>query len=284
MRRVKDGIGRTRGAAHGHRALADLDTIGQSRQTECLGGQFKPATAAAIGDVHDARGPDFEKLEQRQSQIGCVRRRGDGRTDDLEHTRLAGVGQHGLDVVRATAPVAAIERGGAHDQRSGISRKERTLTFELCPHVLYMLGFDAAIEWLAEKKEKRYGISFQYMSDRKDKPMDEDLKVFLFQAIRELMINVGKHAQATNANVTVRRDNGTVCVEVSDDGVGFDVFEVDSAEEDNVGFGLFSIRERLYHLGGSFEITSESGKGTRIRLTAPVRDVAGIERREAVSA
>ena len=160
----------------------------------------------------------------------------------------------------------------------------RTLTFELCPHVLYMLGFDAAIEWLAEENEKRYDISFQYTSDRKDKPMDEDLKVFLFQATRELMTNIGKYAQATNAGVTVRRDDGAVCIEVADDGVGFDVFEVDSAREGSVGFGLFSIRERLYHLGGNFEITSEPGKGTRVRLTAPMRTAASVERREAASA
>ena len=157
----------------------------------------------------------------------------------------------------------------------------RTLTFELSPHVLYMLGFEAAIEWLAEKSEKRYGVSFRYESDHKPKPMDEDLKVFLFQAIRELMTNVGKHARAASARVTVRRNEGTMSIEVDDDGVGFDVFEMDSIKGGNAGFGLFSIRERMRHLGGSFEITSKSGEGTRIRLTAPIKAVSDAGRREA---
>lgn len=160
----------------------------------------------------------------------------------------------------------------------------RTLTFELSPHVLYMLGLEAAIEWLAEKSEKRYGVSFQYESDHKPKPMDEDLKVFLFQAIRELMANVGKHARAANAKVTVRRNNGTLSIGVEDDGVGFNVSELDSIRGGNVGFGLFSIRERLYHLGGSFEITSKSGAGTKIRLTAPMKAPTGTERRETTPA
>jgi signal transduction histidine kinase len=170
------------------------------------------------------------------------------------------------------------------DLIGGMIDDTRTLTFELCPHVLYMLGFETAIEWLAEKSEKRYGVSFQCESDHKPNPMDEDLKVFLFQAIRELMTNVGKHARATNARVSVSRNNGIVSIEVEDDGIGFDVLEVDSLKEDNMSFGLFSIRESLYHLGGSFQITSKYGEGTSIRLTAPIETAAGAKEREGAHA
>ena len=161
----------------------------------------------------------------------------------------------------------------------------RALTFELSPQILYILGFEAAIEWLAEQSEKRYGFPIEFQSDRKSKPLDNDLQVFLFQAVRELLCNVGKHSCASKARVTISRsrDAKSVNVRVTDNGVGFDVFKIDRFKDGDKDFGLFSIRERLYHLGGSFRMKSEPGQGTKIALMAPLKSADKINSREAAT-
>ena len=159
----------------------------------------------------------------------------------------------------------------------------RALTFELSPQILYMLGFEAAIEWLAEQSEKRYGFPIEFQSDRKSKPLDNDLEVFLFQAVRELLFNVGKHACASEARVTINCDAESVNVKVTDNGVGFDVFKIDRFKDGDKDFGLFSIRERLYHLGGSFGMLSKPGQGAEITLMAPLKIADKINSREAAA-
>jgi len=145
----------------------------------------------------------------------------------------------------------------------------RTLTFELSPPVLYELGFDAAMEWLAEQIQDQHHIEVDLEDDRQSKPMSDEIRISLFKAVRELLINIIKHAKAHKAKVSTRREDNTIRITVEDDGAGF------SLPEDKIlgkidGYGLFSIRERLKHLGGSFEIESKLGCGTRITLAAPL--------------
>jgi signal transduction histidine kinase len=99
--------------------------------------------------------------------------------------------------------------------------------------------------------------------------MDDEIKVLLFRSVRELMINIVKHAQARNARVTIRREDDDVNIQVEDDGVGIKDVLRDPRLKSNGGFGLFSIRERLHYLGGRVHVESESGRGTRITLMVP---------------
>jgi signal transduction histidine kinase len=89
----------------------------------------------------------------------------------------------------------------------------------------------------------------------------------LFRGTRELLMNAVKHAQATRATVTVRGSDEGIELTVADDGRGFDVgrLTADGAS----GFGLFSIRDRLPHLGGELAIDSAPGQGTRVTLRMP---------------
>jgi len=148
----------------------------------------------------------------------------------------------------------------------------RSLTFELSPLVLHELGFEAALEWLAAQLRDQLRIEVEFSDDGSEKLLGEELQVALFQAARELLHNVAKHAQATRVAVSVRRDNGEICVSVADDGAGFDPAEQAQRRGTQRGFGLFSIRERLRHLGGRAEITSAVGHGTQASLWAPLAD------------
>jgi PAS domain S-box-containing protein len=142
----------------------------------------------------------------------------------------------------------------------------KSLTFELSPPILYELGFEATIEWLGEQMQKQHGILFRVESDGTPKPLEKDVSVLMFQAVRELFMNTVKHAGATKARAWITRSNGTLQILVEDDGVGFDLSKI----EKNT-FGFFSIRERLKHFGGTFIIDTRPGEGTRVVLTAPIK-------------
>ncbi len=151
----------------------------------------------------------------------------------------------------------------------------RSLVFELSPPVLYELGFEPAVEWLTEQMEARNGVTCVVLSDKRPKPLDKDLEVVLFQAVRELLANVGKHAKATRVKVELRRKENTVHVSVEDNGIGFDVNLIGGWGNELGGFGLFSVRERLFLLGGRLEISSAPGSGTKITLVAPLGSAKG---------
>ena len=147
----------------------------------------------------------------------------------------------------------------------------RTLTLDLSPPVLYELGFEAVVEWLLERIQEQHGIRSRFENDKEKKPMDEDIRIVLFQAVRELLINVTKHARTKRVKVSIRRRDGIVEIKVKDWGVGFNVFEAYSCNSKTGGFGLFSIRERLSHLGGRVIVESQPGKGTEVTLLAPLK-------------
>ncbi|MDX1953086.1 MAG: PAS domain S-box protein [Verrucomicrobiota bacterium] len=147
----------------------------------------------------------------------------------------------------------------------------RSLTFELSPPVLYELGLVPAVEWLARKFKQEHGLSMRFQDDGQPKPLDEDFRIVLFQAVRELLVNVVKHAHATHAQVLIRRDSDAIRILIEDDGLGFDPATIQVRSDSGSGFGLFNIRERVEYLGGQVKIRSEEGRGTRITLIAPLK-------------
>jgi signal transduction histidine kinase len=140
----------------------------------------------------------------------------------------------------------------------------------LSPPILYDLGFEAAVEWLADTVREQHGILVQVSKDAHHKPMNDEIRVLLFQAVRELLFNVVKHAKAQVVKVSLDRERMNLRVQVADDGVGLGI-DPKSAAAAAQGFGLFSIRERLKHLGGNMEVESEPGRGTRVTLTVPLK-------------
>jgi signal transduction histidine kinase len=148
----------------------------------------------------------------------------------------------------------------------------RNLTFELGSPVLYELGLEAALESLVERTEHEHGMRGTFQDDRERKPLSNDARVVLFQAAKELIVNVVKHAGATRFHLSVNRRDTNVRITVEDNGVGFDVADLDRRERVRAGFGLFSIRERLSYLGGGLDVRSEPGGGTSVSLTAPLAE------------
>jgi signal transduction histidine kinase len=101
------------------------------------------------------------------------------------------------------------------------------------------------------------------------KLIPEELTIFIFDAVRELLLNVTKHAKVSVAEVSVDpAGRGNVRVEVKDSGVGRAPSPLQERK-----FGLFSILERTEDLGGGMEIVSAPGKGFAVALTLPIRRV-----------
>ncbi|HBH60799.1 MAG TPA: hypothetical protein DDX85_03460 [Nitrospiraceae bacterium] len=143
-------------------------------------------------------------------------------------------------------------------------KETRTLTFELSPPILYELGLGQAIKWLIDQFRDKHGLSIELIDDGQEKPFDNNTRFFLFQAIRELLLNVVKHAQATKTNIILTGEGGNLRIIIEDNGIGFSKPLVNCD-----GYGLFNIRERMNHINGQFEVKSTSGRGARITLVAP---------------
>ena len=146
----------------------------------------------------------------------------------------------------------------------------RSLTTQLSPPALEQLGFVAALQWLADELSERHGVPIGFVAEADPAGMTEDIGVTLFQAVRELIINAIKHAKAEQVSVKLLLKDGCVCLEVSDDGVGFEPEAIRGRRENGGGFGLFNVRERLTYLGGDVAIETAPGAGATITLICPI--------------
>ncbi len=151
----------------------------------------------------------------------------------------------------------------------------KSLIFKISSPILYELGFEAAVEWLVENIPKQHGIEASFISDDRPKPLGDDIKVLLFQAVSELMVNAVKHSRARNLKVCLRRDDGHLQVRVDDDGQGFEMERLKPSLGKYQGFGLFSIRERLEPFGGTLEVKSTPQRGTRVIVSVPIEASPG---------
>ena len=155
------------------------------------------------------------------------------------------------------------------------NRKLRTMALQLNPPMLEQLGLVPAIQWLSDEINRLHKIEVDIRDDGLPKPMDRAVSATLFRAVRELLINVSKHARVSKAVVAVARNaDDTVSVTVSDAGAGFDPNGVVTSA-DSGGFGLISLRERLGYLGGAMEVKSVPGDGTSVIVKVPLLPEGG---------
>jgi signal transduction histidine kinase len=146
----------------------------------------------------------------------------------------------------------------------------RSLSVELAPPVLYEHGLAAALEWLAAETRKNYNIEVTVEADCSGNPRAADVRIFLFRAVRELLLNSAKHAGGSAVHVTMQhRRPDKVRIIVADDGPGFDPNSLDDKRTGSQTVGLLNIRERVSSFGGEFQINSGPKRGTRITLSLP---------------
>jgi PAS domain S-box-containing protein len=146
----------------------------------------------------------------------------------------------------------------------------KALAVELNPPVLKNEGLDAGLRWLARHVQDRYGLVISVdISGALSVVRGVDCALMV-QLARELLQNVVKHAQTKEVALSGVRAAETVSVSVEDHGVGFDVEPVRKGARGLEKMGLFSIEERLRLFGGSLDIRSRAGEGTRVTITIPL--------------
>ena len=223
-----------------------------------------------------------EKLRSLSSELLLTEERERHRIATELHDRIGqalSISKIQLDALieSATSPSLSVNLTKISELFDQIIQDTRHLTFELSPPVLYELGLEAALEWLAEQIQEQHGLAITFEDDMQSKPLDNGFRVLIFQASREVLFNVVKHAQAQKVTVSVQRKGEHIQIDIQDDGIGFDPSAISFLADKKVGFGLFSIRERLRHLGGHLAIESTAGKGTRVTLVSPMQDCQRIQ-------
>jgi signal transduction histidine kinase len=142
----------------------------------------------------------------------------------------------------------------------------RTTSFELYAPLLQPLGFQAALEALAERTTRQAGLQLELAYAAPALPLADAVLGVLLRVVRELLANVRKHASATIVRLSVSQVGRDLQIELHDNGRGL---PTDSSPR---GFGLSSAEAQMQALGGRLELTSRPGRGTTARLRLPIRD------------
>ncbi|MEN6547320.1 MAG: PAS domain S-box protein, partial [Armatimonadia bacterium] len=172
-----------------------------------------------------------------------------------------------LCMLQSEHPSAMAQIGKLVAMTDDAIKQARTVLTELSPPVLQNLGLIEAVRWWAGLVEERQGLPVRVEAPEEPLHIGQAHEITLFQAIKELLQNVVKHAKATGAWVGFEYLPEQMKVTVGDDGEGFDAGSIHPSVSG--GFGLFSIQERLSYLGGDMAIASTAGRGCTITLTLP---------------
>lgn len=148
----------------------------------------------------------------------------------------------------------------------------RNLTVDLSPPILQVGSMRQVFQWLSEWIRNKHGLVVIVRADDDAHPPEHEVRVLLFQVMRELLFNVVKHAGVNQACVDLSlTDQGQIRAVVSDAGCGFDQSSPPLRAPAGSGFGLFAVRERVEWLGGMLQIDSQPGKGTRTTVLLPMQ-------------
>ena len=143
----------------------------------------------------------------------------------------------------------------------------RSLAHVMHPRVLDDLGLAAALEWLGRKLRTEQTIDVQVSADDMGEPLPGALASVLYRVAQEATRNAIHHSGAPHIEVRLTRDAGSATLQVIDNGHGFDMAD---AEARRPGMGLFSMRERVALVNGTFTVVSAPQQGTRVTATVPV--------------
>jgi two-component system, NarL family, sensor histidine kinase DevS len=225
------------------------------------------AASAATG-VATARSMAEERLQNTIDSAEQERSRWARELHDETLQALAVLRMRLASALREESPEHLEETG--HEAVKQIDEeivKLRRLITELRPASLDTIGLEAALEALADQHEHDSNLQVDCVLEL---PRDEDsrptpvLETAVYRLVQEALTNASKHSLARHATLAVRAGRGTIEIEVADDGVGFEPALVQE------GFGLVGMRERAALLGGSLEVESTRGAGTRMRAEIPL--------------
>jgi PAS domain S-box-containing protein len=179
--------------------------------------------------------------------------------------------------------IRAIERGLGDDQQDlreeclelllyldGVIDDIRRLSRDLSPAILEDLGLQSALKYLINEVSKHYTVSLAFEVEDLDQLFPAEAQIIIYRIFQECLTNISKHAGATEVSITVKEHDGLIFLLIEDNGAGFDPALVLARRAVSRGLGLAALDERTRMLGGTLEIRSRPGAGTRKTFVIPV--------------
>jgi signal transduction histidine kinase len=151
----------------------------------------------------------------------------------------------------------------------------RRIATELRPPVLDDLGLEAAIEWQIQEFEQRTGIKCRFHSGTRHLNLDRERATAMFRIFQETLTNIVRHADATQVNINLRKEEDKLILEVQDNGRGVTGRELSGTRS----LGLLGMRERATMLDGEVNIMGRQGKGTTVGVRIPLHAAGEIAKK-----
>jgi signal transduction histidine kinase/ActR/RegA family two-component response regulator len=258
-----------------HNALRSRD---RQRHDRDLAEEF----VKLMQDLQNARRNLEEKVRERTlklSENASQLRRLTGElilAEQKERRRLSGILHDQLQQLLVSAKYRMASLTRAEDATIKLAAQEveeligevieatRSLTSELSPPIIHESGFKEGMDWLVQFMAAKYGLVIRLKMEDAFSQLDENTKVILFEAVRELFSNLVKHSRMRSAELQINQTDGCLQMKAVDKSGALDPQKIKDAE-----FGIFKISERLTPLGGHVEIQNPAGKNLGIILRAP---------------
>jgi signal transduction histidine kinase len=145
----------------------------------------------------------------------------------------------------------------------------RNLSLDLRPTILDDLGLLPALRFQIERFESQTGLKVHLRHQGIERRFSSEVETAAYRIVQEALTNIARHSGASAIQVRVAVQGGMLSVEVSDNGRGFDV---EQAGASLMSSGLTGMRERAAALGGTFDVQSEPGKGSRLTVVLPTEE------------
>lgn len=145
----------------------------------------------------------------------------------------------------------------------------RRLSRDLSPTILDDFGLSAALRWMINNFAKSYAIKVILNMTDVDSLLPPDSHVVVYRTVQEALTNIGKHSRARTVSIDIHQEDGAVLFAIEDDGVGFDGDTAVRNPEEQ-GLGLATMKGRAQMVGGTLQIRTQGGKGTKITLNIPI--------------
>jgi signal transduction histidine kinase len=152
--------------------------------------------------------------------------------------------------------------------------KIRSLAIELRPTMLDSVGLESTLRWLAEQHQQLTGRAVKVAGHLTGPPLPPDLSIACFRVAQEALTNVVRHATARHVWIELSQSDAAMELVIRDDGVGFEVIPTQGQAARRGRLGLLGMAERVQQFGGTFQVESEPGRGTRIRASFPLSEVS----------
>jgi signal transduction histidine kinase len=196
------------------------------------------------GELHDRTSPNLAALDVSLRTLArCLPLNGDGKAATLLDDAMA--------------------------MLADTNESLREVCADLRPPVLDFAGLLPALQSYGQQFRRRCGIDVDVQWQGESARLDPQVESTLFRIAQEAFANCAKHAGATRVNVSIRTTASAVTMAIEDDGKGFAANDADGSRS-GAGPGIVSMRERTQFLGGSLQVESVPGAGTRVSAVIPV--------------